>query len=53
MVALHYETSSRLFVGLELVNSDLEFICEHYFDHVNYYRVDGRPVVFVHVTQKL
>jgi hypothetical protein len=42
-----------LFGGLELINSDLEYMCEHYFNHVNYFRVDGRPVVFVHVTQKL
>lgn len=56
-VALHYETTGRvrddINAGLVNVRGDMEYICETYFDHPNYYKIDGRPVIFVYVTRKL
>lgn len=53
-IALHYETTGRVRNGnLENVRSDIEYICDTYFDHENYYKIDGRPVIFVYVTRKL
>jgi glycoprotein endo-alpha-1,2-mannosidase len=31
----------------------MEYMCENYFDHPSYYKIDGRPVIFVYVTRKL
>ena len=28
-------------------------MCQHYFDHPNYYRVDGRPVLFIYLARTL
>ena len=52
-VAIHYETAGRVRFGLTGISSDMEHMCDHYFDHPNYYKVNGRPVVFVYVTRKL
>jgi hypothetical protein len=51
-IALHYETTGRLGQeGENLFNarSDIEYMCEHYFNHTNYYKIDGRPVVFIYL----
>eukprot|EP00934_Nitzschia_sp_Nitz4_P002323 Nitzschia sp. Nitz4//scaffold52_size167869//36846//41910//NITZ4_002266-RA/size167869-processed-gene-0.121-mRNA-1//-1//CDS//3329554005//2323//frame0 len=52
-IAVHYETSGRLKYGQEAIVSDMEWLCEHYWSHDNYYKVNGRPVMFVYVTRKL
>lgn len=52
-IALHYETSNRIRGGLTGISSDMEYMCENYFDHPNYYKINGRPVIFVYVTRKL
>ncbi|KAL3921837.1 MAG: hypothetical protein SGILL_002540, partial [Bacillariaceae sp.] len=55
-IALHYETTGRLGDGRERIanaKTDIEYMCEHYFDHPNYYKIDGRPVVFIYVSRKL
>jgi hypothetical protein len=55
-VALHYETTSRLGDGREkLTNAktDINYMCENYFDHPNYYKIDGRPVLFIYISRKL
>ena len=53
-IALHYESTGRIRDSdMSTVKSDFEHICEHYFNHPNYYRVDGRPVVMIYVTRKL
>lgn len=31
--------------------SDLDYLREHYFNHPNYLRIDGRPVLFVYLTR--
>jgi glycoprotein endo-alpha-1,2-mannosidase len=55
-IALHYETTGRLGKeGEDIVNakSDIQFMCENYFDHPNYYRIDGRPVLVLYISRRL
>jgi len=52
-ITLHYETSNRVQEGLAAVDDDMQHMCDNYFNHPNYYKIDGRPVLFVHVTRKL
>jgi hypothetical protein len=55
-IALHYETSSRLGFGVEKISNaktDIQYMCENYFDHPNYYKIDGRPVLFIYVSRRL
>ena len=55
-IALHYETTGRLGDGREKLpnaKTDIQYMCENYFDHPNYYTIDGRPVLFIYVSRKL
>mmetsp|Transcript_6962 Transcript_6962/g.17002 ORF Transcript_6962/g.17002 Transcript_6962/m.17002 type:complete len:907 (-) Transcript_6962:1042-3762(-) len=55
-VALHYETTGRIKeedVDMSVPESDIQYMCENYFDHPNYYKVDGRPVLFIYISRKL
>jgi len=56
-VALFYETTGRitkeLDYSLERIEPDIEYISTTYFDHPNYYRIDGRPVLFIYLPRKL
>ena len=55
-IALHYETTSRLGTGREKLpnaKTDIQYMCENYFDHPNYYKIEGRPVLFVYISRKL
>jgi glycoprotein endo-alpha-1,2-mannosidase len=58
-IALHYETSGRIQLGedgqysMENVGPDMQYMCDNYFDHPNYYRVDGRPVVVLYISRVL
>eukprot|EP00536_Pseudo-nitzschia_multiseries_P001546 jgi/Psemu1/3502/gm1.3502_g len=54
-IALHYETTGRIKDTTDMSNprNDIQYICENYFDHPNYYKIDGRPVLFVYVTRVL
>jgi len=54
-ISLFYETPGRIPDSGSLVNvePDMVYICENYFSHPNYYRIDDRPVLFVYVTRKL
>ena len=56
-VALLYESSGRIDIRREVttrrVAGDIRYIADTYFDHPNYYRIDGRPVLFVYVTRVL
>ena len=57
-VALLYEGSGR---GLKAsanwdtsnVYPDLQYICSTYFQHPNYYRLKGKPVIVVYLTRQL
>lgn len=62
-IALHYETNGRLGrndYDLKVAESDIEYLCDHYFGHPMYYRVDGgdgndnkRPVLFLYLARAL
>jgi len=56
-VALHYETTGRVReeAGDDMSNvaSDIEYMCDNYFDHPNYYKIDGRPVLVLYISRKL
>jgi len=54
-IALFYETSGRMpdFTDLSNVESDIEYMADNYFDHPNYFRIDGKPVLFVYLTRVL
>ena len=56
-IALLYESSNRIQIRRNVttrkVADDIRYMAETYFDHPNYYRIDGRPVLFVYVTRKL
>jgi glycoprotein endo-alpha-1,2-mannosidase len=55
-IALLYETTNRLKNGLANITNaktDIEYMCQHYFNHPNYYKVDGRPVIFIYLARTL
>jgi glycoprotein endo-alpha-1,2-mannosidase len=56
-IALFYETSGRIKeennFDVSNVELDVNHMCKHYFDHPNYFRIDGRPVLFMYLTRKL
>mmetsp|Transcript_19502 Transcript_19502/g.55088 ORF Transcript_19502/g.55088 Transcript_19502/m.55088 type:complete len:439 (-) Transcript_19502:313-1629(-) len=56
-VALFYETVNRVKesenYSTQRVRPDLEFMCREYFNHPNYLKIDGKPVLFVYLTRKL
>jgi len=53
-IALHYETSGRIRSSdMSTARSDIQYICQNYFDHPNYYKVNGRPVLVIYVSRKL
>lgn len=54
-IALFYETSGRMkdFTDLSNVASDISYMAKNYFKHPNYYKIDGRPVLFVYLTRVL
>jgi hypothetical protein len=55
--AIFYETTGRIKQSegftTQRVQPDIEYLCQEYFDHPNYYRLDGKPVLFVYLTRKL
>jgi glycoprotein endo-alpha-1,2-mannosidase len=55
-IALHYETSGRIRAdegySTDRVRGDIEYMCATYFDHPNYYRIDGRPVLVMYISRK-
>mmetsp|Transcript_19766 Transcript_19766/g.27969 ORF Transcript_19766/g.27969 Transcript_19766/m.27969 type:complete len:645 (+) Transcript_19766:140-2074(+) len=55
-IALFYETYSQISRdtwNISAVYPDLAYAAATYFDHPNYYRIDGRPVIFVYVSRSL
>ncbi len=54
-IALFYETTGRTqnFAEFDAVGPDVTYMAEHYFDHPNYLRIDGNPVLFVYLTRVL
>eukprot|EP00521_Asterionellopsis_glacialis_P007139 CAMPEP_0195288742 /NCGR_PEP_ID=MMETSP0707-20130614/5283_1 /TAXON_ID=33640 /ORGANISM="Asterionellopsis glacialis, Strain CCMP134" /LENGTH=665 /DNA_ID=CAMNT_0040348643 /DNA_START=154 /DNA_END=2151 /DNA_ORIENTATION=+ len=55
-IALFYETYSQIprdTWNISAVYPDLAYAATTYFDHPNYYRIQGRPVLFVYVSRAL
>lgn len=55
-LCLFYETMGRIDVevgDISNVRPDIEYAAETYFDHPNYYKINGRPVLFVYLTRSL
>ena len=57
-IALHYETQSRLKgkngdKTTHRVIDDINYICDTYFNHPNYFRINGRPVLVLYLTRIL
>lgn len=54
-IALFYETTGRMpdFTDQSNVQSDIKYIADNYFDHPNYYKINGQPVLFVYLTRVL
>jgi glycoprotein endo-alpha-1,2-mannosidase len=61
-IALFYESTSRLtntsisdekWNTTENVASDIQHMATHYWNHPNYYRIDGRPVLFIYLTRAM
>lgn len=54
-IALFYETSGRMkdFTDVSNVASDISYMAKNYFNHPNYYKIGGRPVLFVYLTRVL
>ncbi|OEU08978.1 hypothetical protein FRACYDRAFT_139389, partial [Fragilariopsis cylindrus CCMP1102] len=54
-IALHYETTGRIKNGEDMTvpRTDIQYMCENYFNHPNYYKIDGRPVIVMYISRKL
>lgn len=54
-IALFYETTGRMpnFTDASNVESDIKYMAENYFDHPNYFKIDGKPVLFIYLTRVL
>lgn len=55
-LCLFYETTGRIDVDTRnttKVYNDIAYAAKTYFNHPNYHRIDGRPVLFVYLTRVL
>ena len=54
-IAILYETTGRTrdFTDYTRIGPDITYLAETYFDHPNYLRIDGKPVLFVYLTRVL
>lgn len=54
-IAVFYETTGRTsnFTDYSRIAGDVEYLADHYFEHPNYYRIDGKPVVAIYLTRVL
>jgi len=55
-IALFYETYSQIpkdTTNIDVVYGDIAYAARTYFDHPNYLKIDGRPVLFVYVARAL
>jgi glycoprotein endo-alpha-1,2-mannosidase len=56
-IALFYESTGRILKkeGATTTNivPDIGYMCENYFGDDHYFKIDGRPVLFIYVTRKL
>mmetsp|Transcript_32821 Transcript_32821/g.78408 ORF Transcript_32821/g.78408 Transcript_32821/m.78408 type:complete len:525 (+) Transcript_32821:166-1740(+) len=57
-IGILYETTSRVYSGGNYTShgnayTDVNYIAKTYFDNPNYFRIGGRPVLFVYLTRLL
>lgn len=56
-IALFYESTGRILKTndstLKNIIPDIGYICENYFGDDHYFKIDGRPVLFIYLTRKL
>ena len=54
-IALFYETSGRIpdFSDISNVESDISYMAKNYFGHPNYFKINGKPVLFIYLTRVL
>lgn len=59
-IALLYETTRWLKTAnssnpnaFDGIRNDFGYLCQNYADHPNYYRIDGKPVVFIYRSRSL
>jgi len=54
-IAVHYETAGTTdeYSNMGVIQSDFRYLAQRYFDHHNYLKIDGRPVVIVYLTRVL
>ena len=54
-IAILYETQGRTrgFEDSDNLATDVTHLATHYFDHPNYLRIDGKPVIFIYLTRVL
>lgn len=60
-IAIHYETAGRTklnrtsesWTSLHNIGPDMTYLARNYFDHPNYYRIQGRPVIVVYLARVL
>jgi hypothetical protein len=54
-IAIYYETTGRTenFTDYSKIGSDIAYLAANYFDHPNYFKIDGKPVLFVYLTRVL
>jgi len=55
-IALFYETTGRIRsktnYTTEAVAPDMVHMCKNYFSHPNYFKINGRPVIFMYVSRR-
>ena len=54
--ALFYESEDRIGItdpNLDRVVDDINYICDKYLNHPNYYHIGGRPVLFIYLARAL
>lgn len=54
-IAVFYETTGRTndFTDYGNLGPDMTYIANHYFNHPNYLKIDGKPVLFIYLTRVL
>ena len=56
---LFYETTGRIGMGsvssgdVDRMRSDVDYMASNHFDNPSYYKIDGRPVLYIYLTRTL